>query len=276
MPSFWPVGTVFLAPTEEHPHVLWPEELDTPEGQALRRWPITPAPPGIPVQEVFVRGITEEPVGPQSARKLLEEALPPVASQPLTFPVPGTLPVRALDFHTLKGKGMPTSLHTPVGELLYRVKYGNLPSGDQDKLINLLASTLAYQIRRAEASYEAIVPVPPSMKRIRQPVLLLAQALGNLLGLPVSPVLHKEDGVPVKNILSELRAQELGKRIRLQKGVVLPERILLLDDIVGTGSTLKVCQNRLLSAGARLVEAWVLTVASSQNPSDTMKAWDSP
>lgn len=276
MPSFWPIGTVFLAPTEEHIHVLWPEELDTPRGQALRRWPIAPIPPGIPVQEVFVRGITEEPVGPQAARHLLEEVLPPVASQPLTFPGPGTLLVRALDFHTLRGKGMPTPLRTPVGELLYRVKYGNLSSGDQDKLINFLASTLAYQIRRAEASYEAIVPVPPSMKRIRQPVLLLAQALGNLLGLPVSPVLHKEDGVPVKDIPSELRAQELGKRIRFQKEVVLPERILLLDDIVGTGSTLEVCQNRLLSAGARLVEAWVLTVASSQDPSDTIKAWDSP
>lgn len=277
MPSFWPIGTVFLAPTEEYIHVLWPEELNTLKGQGLRQWPIGPTQPGIPVREVFVRGITEGPIGSQTARYLLEKGyLPPVAFQPYIFHGPGTLRVRTLDLHTLKSKHMPTPLRTPVGELLYRAKYGNLPFPDLHGLIHLLASTLAYQIRRVNASYEAIVPAPPSIKRSHQPVLLLAEALGNLLGLPVKHVLHKEDGVPVKNIPNELRAHELEKRIHLQKGAVLPKRILLLDDIVGTGSTLEACQNRLLSAGADAIEAWALTIAPSQDPSDTMKAWLSP
>lgn len=272
MSSVWPIGTVFLAPTEEDIYVLWPEELYRSRGQALQRWPIGPTQPGIPVREVFVRGITEKPVGPEGARRLLVEGdLPPVAFQPYVFRGSGTLLVRTLDLHTLKGKGMPTTLRTPVGELLYRVKYGNLPSSEQDRLIRLLASTLAYQIRRLNASYEAIIPAPPSMKRTRQPVLLLAEALGNLLSLPVKSVLVKEDGVPAKDIPSELRAHELGKRIHLQKGVVLPEHILLFDDIVGTGSTLEACQNRLLSAGVRTIEAWALTAAPSQDPSDTMR-----
>lgn len=267
MRTFWPIGTVFLAPTEESVKVLWPEDLQREEGRALARWPLTWLGPQITA--VYVRGQTEEPLGPRQARTWLAKAPdgPPVACYPRKVPSAGG-EVWVLDLHTLPNPEVPGGyVRSPVGELLYRLKYRlpQLPSPlaqrEAQQLVPPLAATLAYLVRREKLQPQAVVPAPFSLGREFQPVVLLAQALAKRLGVPYLPLLQKGDGIPVKNLEgSAARLKVLRQAIRIREGLSLPEELILLDDLLETGATLQASAEVLASRGAKQIWRVTLTV----------------
>jgi predicted amidophosphoribosyltransferase len=95
----------------------------------------------------------------------------------------------ALDVHTVSSTflgnddaGHPrfNTARSPIGELLYRLKYKN-----DETTIAPLAETVASFLRTRRTLIDAIVPVPPSTARRNQPVTLLAMAISPRIGIPL-------------------------------------------------------------------------------------------
>jgi len=115
---------------------------------------------------------------------------------------------------------------------------------------------------------DALVPVPLHKQRLRErgynQALLLAQYLGKAVGVPV-----------VRDALSRVRytasQAHLGARERRENvagafrcamGQLQGRRVLLIDDVCTTGSTLEACCMALKLGGAQSV--WALTVARAR------------
>lgn len=99
---------------------------------------------------------------------------------------------------------------TELGELLYRLKYKR-----ESSAVNNLADTAAGFIRSWISGLQLIVPVPPSKsERTQQPVLILAQAIGERLETPVGlDAVVRVKNLPeakAKNQKSNILAQEIG------------------------------------------------------------------
>lgn len=119
-----------------------------------------------------------------------------------------------------------------------------------------LAVPLARQMKKnldASMSFDCIVPVPISRERLRErgynQSALLAQALSEQTGIPCFQRLEKTVHNQTQHRLS---AKEREKNVR---GVYRAEdctglRILLVDDIVTTGATVRECSRMLYAAGA--------------------------
>lgn len=84
----------------------------------------------------------------------------------------------------------------------------------------------------------------------------LAGELGKLLGLPVKPVLEKGKENKTQHLLSAReRRQNVRNVYRVSSSEVQGKRVLLVDDIVTTGATLRECAGQLYRAGAERVFA---------------------
>lgn len=113
---------------------------------------------------------------------------------------------------------------------------------------------------------DALVPVPISQQRYRErgfnQAVEIALHLGRLLQLPVMPLLTR-----TKHLSAQASVEDRNQRSRRLADCFaiapisssLPKRVLLIDDVVTTGSTLKECARVLKSAGVTEVHA--LTVA---------------
>ena len=112
---------------------------------------------------------------------------------------------------------------------------------------------------------DVIVPVPCHSKRVRQrgfnQAALIAKQLGKLTGLPVNEKLLTR----VKNNPSQLQMSGREQRWKNVEGNFATVgsaddlRVLLVDDLTTTGSTMSACAGELKNAGAS--EVWGLAVA---------------
>lgn len=93
---------------------------------------------------------------------------------------------------------------------------------------------------------------------------LLAQPVAKYLGLPLSPTLVKRR-IPLQSHLNaEKRAENVKDAFRLRPGVeTYGKCVLLVDDLITTGSTLEEAASVLLAAGA--AEVCCLTLACGKN-----------
>ncbi|PTQ53534.1 MAG: ComF operon protein A, DNA transporter ATPase [Hydrogenibacillus schlegelii] len=144
------------------------------------------------------------------------------------------------------------TLTATVRELLHRYKYGR-ELGLFRPLSRLLI--LAYLHHFAHDSFDAVtfVPMPPARERARgfNPAEALARALGRASGLPVRALLVRPD--------DGKRQASLGRAARLERAETLyasrddgrppGTRVLLVDDVYTTGSTLHACAAALRRAG---------------------------
>lgn len=100
---------------------------------------------------------------------------------------------------------------------------------------------------------------PVSKKRLRErgydQARLLAEKVGEELGLPVAQTLRKEHR-PAQSGLGDSAARRvnlLGAYTAINTGAFRGKRVLLIDDVVTTGSTLAECAKVLRLAGAEAV-----------------------
>ena len=150
-----------------------------------------------------------------------------------------------------------------VRTALHRLKY----SGER-RLAGPLGEAMAGRWREAGAGGDLLVPVPVHPKRARQrgydQAVLLAASAARALGLPMRPALAR-----IRHTVPQF---ELGRHARLGnvrsafalseeigRSAVAGSWIVLVDDVVTTGSTLAACATALYGAGAAVVSA--LTVA---------------
>lgn len=91
---------------------------------------------------------------------------------------------------------------------------------------------------------DAILPVPIHPERYRKRGYNQAEELGRELsfrtGIPLCPdlVFRKKKTLPQKGLSGVQRRQNLSGAFAVKKGRIIPRRILLVDDIYTTGSTL--------------------------------------
>ena len=121
----------------------------------------------------------------------------------------------------------------------------------------LLGLKLQY---RFTEQIDVITWVPVSrlrrLKRGYDQSALLAQTLGRELSLPVKRLLRKVRHTPPQSGFREAsrrRANVLGAYLAISSDCIQGKTILLLDDVVTTGSTASECAKTLLTAGAKQV-----------------------
>jgi len=148
-----------------------------------------------------------------------------------------------------------------MGELIYRLKYRKKTDGVA-KIVELLT-----RIKGIEG-FDRIVPIPPTnSNRSVQPVKLIAKALGEDRGVEViSDLLSKSPGgKELKNVTDPAERQELlRKSMAVTPGYdIAGLKILLVDDLYRSGSTLSLATELLLSEGAS--EVYVLTMTKTRS-----------
>ena len=147
---------------------------------------------------------------------------------------------------------------TELGELVYQLKYG----GRKDNVATIAAAVVEFVRGRWADSFDVIVPAPPSVMRSTQPLIQIATAVAETLALPV-----KGDAVDkakatkqMKNVPIHERTDLLQGAIRKGPGPVEGQRVLLVDDVIESGATLRrVAEVLLKDAGAKSVHAIVVT-----------------
>lgn len=154
----------------------------------------------------------------------------------------------ALDIHSMRsvplgynafGHMQYDTTRSAVGEMLYQLKYNNDES-QVEQIAGIAAEFLQRTVLRKRAIHR-LIPVPSSQKRQRQPVSLLANAIGACLGITVL-----EDAVrriaptpPAKNTDdSDQRREDQKNAFAIHpKLIVSGTTVLLFDDLYQTGST---------------------------------------
>ena len=144
-------------------------------------------------------------------------------------------------------------------EWIHLYKYGRIKT-----LARPLEGLLARAVPRDE-SFDAIVPVPLHWRRQWQRGFnqseVLARGLAHRLGVPVVQALRRVRATPAQAGLSNTgRRRNVTAAFRIRKSrPVEGKRILLIDDVMTTGSTGAACALTLKRAGAARVA--LLTVA---------------
>lgn len=167
----------------------------------------------------------------------------------------------ALDFHSRFEGGKWE--RTPVGELVFRLKYEN----DKSALEPLVEHCLALMNSESGLqAVDAIVPIPPTVSSETHPVISVAGALATRLNLPLLDALVKTRAIkPQKE--QKNRAQKIANvagAFKLQAKVE-NKRLLLIDDLYDSGATLEEATRLLLAAGAARVCVLALTKTIHQN-----------
>jgi ComF family protein len=152
----------------------------------------------------------------------------------------------------------------PVRAALHALKYAG-----ERRLAVPLGHALATRWRHAGAGGELIVPVPIHGARARErgfdQAVLLADVAAAELGLPSAPILERHRPTARQFDLDRsARSGNVAGAFRLVAGAhgnrpLQGRWVVLVDDVVTTGSTLVACADTLLHAGAAGVSA--LTVA---------------
>ena len=164
----------------------------------------------------------------------------------------------------------------PFARARAAVRYGEvaqalvsrLKFGDRPELARFCAKLMAQAGRDLCALKPVLVPIPLHPSRLRHrrynQSLLLAQHLGRLLNLDVDPHLvrrHKKTRQQI-GLSGDGRARNVEGAFSVPDDFLLRlrgRRLLLIDDVYTTGSTVKAASRTLLRAGAQSVD--VLTFA---------------
>lgn len=150
-----------------------------------------------------------------------------------------------------------------VRDMVHRLKYGR-----EIWLARVLAGLMERGLsdgRLASTEIDLLVPVPLHPRRLRErefnQAALLAEQLAARSSLTCRDVLIRRRYTTTQTQLDRRgRRQNLRDAFILRKNAdVIDKNILLIDDVLTTGSTLDACAETLLEAGAASVRA--LTVA---------------
>lgn len=174
----------------------------------------------------------------------------------------------ALDVHTRSstflgydslGHARFDTVRSPVGELLYRLKYGR----DRAAVGPLVDAIRSFLGKMWKPPIEAIVPVPPSVTRKGQPVMLIGTVLSERIGVRLcTTCITKVKRTPQLKDLVEYdkRVAALKDAFALRPAHTKGRSLLLFDDLHGSGATVRAIVKLLKTEGqAKAVYLLTLT-----------------
>ena len=141
----------------------------------------------------------------------------------------------------------------PTRAALHELKYAA-----NRRLAAPLGELLAVRWRRAGLGGDVLVPIPVHAARLRErgydQAVLLAEAAGAALGLPVVPALQRGRATAAMHALDRAaRGANVGTAFSVDAAGISHIRgrwVVLVDDVVTTGSSMAACAAALLAAGA--------------------------
>jgi ComF family protein len=149
---------------------------------------------------------------------------------------------------------------SPIQNGLHTMKYrGNVAFGES------IAEQMSAFVCALQWPIDVLIPVPLGKKRLKErgynQVALVARPLAYQLDWRYGPdALWKTRETRSQVGLGiSARSENVQNAYRADPEVVKQKRILIMDDVATTGSTISACTAALLSAGAR--EVYVLTIA---------------
>ncbi len=150
-----------------------------------------------------------------------------------------------------------------IRDALHRFKYGNC-RGYGEGFARQLWEGLEETIRKWQP--QLLVPVPLHPKRQRQrgynQAAVTAAWLAEQAGIPWQNLLRRvRNTAPQQSLGYGLRALNIQEAFAVNEGMAVPDRILLIDDIYTTGSTIEACGEALRNRNAG-TEAHFLTIAA--------------
>jgi ComF family protein len=160
-------------------------------------------------------------------------------------------------------------LTPPLHALIHGFKYRH-----QRRQIAFLTAWLRWRrlwLEDLSASYDAIIPVPLHAARRRErgynQAEVLARCIGKAGKVPVvTKALRRLRSTGTQTRLGgRSRGRNLEGAFRADPVRVQGLRILLVDDVCTTGSTLSHCREELLQAGAQCVDALVIAWVERKN-----------
>jgi competence protein ComFC len=176
----------------------------------------------------------------------------------------------ALDVHTLSstplghnefGHMQFDTKRSEMGDLLYKLKY----NGDKNSVAEIVDAVEKLMIEW-KPMVDILVPVPPSTRRAVQPVLVLAEAISQRLGIPLANCVTRTRDIPqLKSVF------DLDERLKLLDGLhVVDEsatqgkRVLLFDDLYRSGATMNAITSELYGKG-KASEVFALTITRTRS-----------
>jgi ComF family protein len=146
-------------------------------------------------------------------------------------------------------------------EIITWVKYAG-----EKRYISYLGMLLAKKIQNSKIpkKFDAICYVPRTMENLKKRGFdqskILAETISFYLKIPIVPCLkRKGKSAEQKKLSGKERVKNVRNKYRVDKKLlsdkygVLPRRILLIDDVITTGSTITECSYLLRKAGVRHV-----------------------
>lgn len=176
----------------------------------------------------------------------------------------------ALDLHTISstpagynafGHMTFDNRYSPIGELLHRLKY----SRDQGAAAGIIEAAATFLMGRRH-KFEVIVPVPPSTPRDVQPVMVLADGIGAIVGAPVAKCISTTRPTTALKSVSdpEERRKLLAGLYAVDPAQTTGKAVLLFDDLFRSGSTMNEITDVLILQGkASVVRALTITKTRS-------------
>jgi ComF family protein len=138
---------------------------------------------------------------------------------------------------------------------------------------DLAAGRVMAELMLERASVDApslpalLIPVPLHRTRLRErgynQALELARPLARALGVPLRHdlLMRPEATPPQTGLDAKARRRNLRGAFAVAAGADLPAHVVLFDDVMTTGATLREAAKVLLQAGAQRVDVWALARA---------------
>ena len=145
--------------------------------------------------------------------------------------------------------------YTALGELLFQFKYRGGPHAA------IVDTAVQFVTSRWLGEIDFVTYPPFSIRRAIQPTRIIAAEIASRLGVPLldSAVTKSTPTPPIKNVSQEKRASMLRMAIQSGSDSVQGKRLLVVDDLWQTGSTMIRVAEVLGQAGATDVKVLVMT-----------------
>ena len=176
---------------------------------------------------------------------------------PLISETGNCLRCRDVEFNYISNRSL-FKYYGDIKELIYQYKFNN-----RKKLAFYFAKQLS-EVLHESYSDNIIIPIPGRgiVKKTKgwEHIDLIGNILKQKYKLPVKKLLLRKGRKAQKTLSREERSENLQKNISIRKNIeILPESVVLLDDVFTTGTTINECAGILKSVGIEKI--YSLTIA---------------